>query len=109
MLYVPSFLRFEAEALAQVGKREEALERLQQAQAAIDATSARWDAPEVARVRGELLVGLGDYDGATVAFVEAIRLAQACGAGLFESRAATRLADLKLRHSTGLLSPFRRR
>jgi len=99
MLYVPSFLRFEAEALARIGKTTEALERLQQAQANIDMTAARWDEPEVVRVRGEVLEAQGDYDGAAASFREAIRLAQASGARLFESRAKAGLDDLGLRHA----------
>jgi class 3 adenylate cyclase/predicted ATPase len=98
-LYVPSFLRFEAEALALDGRRDEALERLDQAQAEIAATSARWDAPEMARIRGGILAAAGDHEGASTAFLEAIRQARASGARLFELRAAMDLADLELRRA----------
>ncbi|HEX6143870.1 MAG TPA: hypothetical protein VFZ01_14220 [Geminicoccaceae bacterium] len=96
-LYVPSFLRFGAEALARVGRPEEALELLEEAQAEIDATSARWDEPEVARLRGGILATHGDHDGAAAAFRDAVRLARASGARLFELRAAMDQADLELR------------
>ncbi|MET0532530.1 MAG: hypothetical protein ABW003_30140 [Microvirga sp.] len=67
--------------MAGIGKQDEALERLQQAQAVIDATSARWDASKVVRQRGELLAELGDHDGAPLA-LEAIELVQAYSAAV---------------------------
>ncbi len=96
MLYVPSFLRFEAEALAMLGRHDDALKRVAEAQAAARETAARWDEPEIVRLRGELLAATGDYAGARTAFVDAIHESRSCGARLFELRAAMGLAELEL-------------
>ncbi len=93
-LYVPSFLRKEAQVLGQAGAVAEGLARLDEAAALAAETAERWEDAEIERVRGELLLRSRQADAAEAALRRACRVANARGARLFELRAATSLARL---------------
>ncbi len=88
----PLTLRFEAQALADLHRTDEALERLEQALAIIDATGERWLESEVHRALGEVRRQDGAF--AEACFVRAIQVARTQDARLLELRAASSLARL---------------
>ncbi|HET9019142.1 MAG TPA: hypothetical protein VFN46_06125, partial [Acetobacteraceae bacterium] len=95
LIWIPSFLRAEAEALVHAERWEEARGRLDESIALATATGAAWDLAEMHRVRGDLLAARGDASGAEDAYADAIASAGALGAHLFALRAATSLAGLR--------------
>jgi predicted ATPase len=93
-LYYPEVLGAFAEGLAELGQLEEALKFLARALAFTEMGGECWYAPELLRLRGELLLRRGDEDSATAAelsFQRAIEMAQGQGALLWELRAALSL------------------
>ncbi len=93
-LFLPSFLRIEAELLRRAGKIDQGLDALRKGAGMARRSGAHWDAAEHDRIRGKLLRARGEFDAAERAFVRAIRTAGDRGAKLFELRAAVALARL---------------
>lgn len=97
LVYLPSYMRHEAEALGLAGQPEDGLQLLARAERLKDETGAHWDEAEFGRVRGELLWACGRTAEAEEAFRNAMHLARGRSAKLFELRAALayarRLAD----------------
>ncbi len=91
----PMTLRFEAQALATLGRFDAAIARLDEAVQAIAATDERWWEAEVHRVRGEINQQRGGATNDSAAsFQRAIDVARRQKAKLFELRAATGLGSL---------------
>jgi class 3 adenylate cyclase/tetratricopeptide (TPR) repeat protein len=93
-LMFPAWHHFTAEALAAVGRADEALAELERALAVADRTGERWLDAEVLRLRGELLLARGRRDEGQHCLDAALRDARERGMRLFELRAATGLARL---------------
>ena len=91
-LYVPAFLRFQAEAHRAAGEIEEALACLEQAEKLMHASQAFGDEPQMHQARGLLLLDLGKEDEAERSLFKAVSCARASGAKLWELRATTELA-----------------
>ncbi len=94
LLWVPSFIRMEAEAIGWMGRIAEAHARLDEAFALAADTGAYWDLPEMHRVRGGLFVAAADASAAERALRQAVSVARTLGATLFELRAAIALAGV---------------
>ncbi|MBN9507738.1 MAG: AAA family ATPase [Alphaproteobacteria bacterium] len=94
LLWVPSFIRMEAEAIGAMGRIEDAHARLDEAFALAADTGAYWDLPELHRVRGGLFAAAADPGAAERALRQAVSSAQTLGAKLFELRAAIVLAGV---------------
>ncbi len=94
LIWIPSLLRAEAEALAQAEQPLEARARLGEAIGLATATGAVWDLADMHRVRGDLLQAQGEQQAAEDAFVHALELAGELGARLLALRAAAALARL---------------
>jgi predicted ATPase len=91
---VPFFLTMLAGALGNAGRPTEGLKQLNEAVQQIEATEERWSEADVHRVRGELLIAVGDAVVAEKSLYQAIGVARRQSAKLFELRAATSLARL---------------
>jgi predicted ATPase len=91
---VPLYLTSLAEALGKVGRLSEGLEKLNEAARQIEATQEGWTEADMHRVRGELLVAIGDLEAAEQSVHQAIAVARRQSAHLWELRAATSLARL---------------
>lgn len=94
LLWIPSLLAAEAEALGRMGQGAAAGGRLDEAIGLAETTGAYWDMAEMHRVRSTLLTAAGDTAGAEAALLRACDLAAQQGARLFALRAATALARL---------------
>lgn len=98
LLYLPSYMRMEAEVLGLAGQPKDGLRLLAQAECLKNETGAHWDEAEFGRTRGELLWACGRTAEAEEAFLHAMDLARGRSARLFELRAATayagRLAEI---------------
>ena len=91
-LYLASLARIQAVA----GKKQAALDILDEAEAASAAADEHWISPEISRLAGEmLLAGAADDAGAERKFTTALAIAREQGAKLWELRAATSLARLR--------------
>jgi predicted ATPase len=107
----PYFLALLAEAHGRVGQPAEGLKHLSEAVAIAEVTQERDFEAEVRRVRGELLVAVGDRAAAEESYVTALAVAQRQSAKLWELRAATSLARLwrdqgKRTEARDLLAPI---
>jgi predicted ATPase len=91
---VPFFLTMLAGALGNAGRPTEGLKQLDEAVRQIEATDERWSEADLHRVRGELLIAVGDAVVAEKSLYQAIGVARRQSAKLFELRAATSLARL---------------
>jgi len=110
-LYKPTWLMSLAEALGKAGRAEDGLKELEDAAYQIVATEERWAEANLHRIRGELLIAVGDFAGAEASFCQAIEIAQQQSAKLWELRAATSLARLwgdhgRREQACGLLAPI---
>jgi class 3 adenylate cyclase/tetratricopeptide (TPR) repeat protein len=110
MFWRPWVLRLFADACRVAGQLPAALGHLSEAQRLTDETGERWTAAETLRLRGDVLLDMGDRAGAGARCREAIALAQLQSAKLWELRAATSLARLwrdqgKRAEARDLLSP----
>jgi adenylate cyclase len=83
-----------AVAYLEAGAYRDAEAALDEAQAAVAATQERYYAPELERLRGELLARQGQFDEATAYFRKALGAAADMGAKSLELRAAMSLARL---------------
>jgi predicted ATPase len=83
-----------AEALCKAGRAEDGLKELDDAARQIEATEERWAEANLHRVRGELLIAVGDLTGAEESFGQAIEIARRQSAKLWELRAAMGRARL---------------
>jgi class 3 adenylate cyclase/predicted ATPase len=83
-----------AEALGNVGQPERALEMVNQMLRQIAATRGRWYEADIHRIKGDLLVKLGDPSAAESCYQNAIAIATRQGARLWQLRATTNLATL---------------
>jgi hypothetical protein len=93
LVHVPALLPPLAEALSQLGQPSEALDAVDEGLETVRTTLSRWQAPELWRVRGELLAARGDpTDDVESSFETALENARAQGSLAFELRAATALA-----------------
>jgi predicted ATPase len=107
----PMYLTSLAEALGRAGRPSEGLEKLNEAAHQIEATQERWTEADLHRVRGELLIVIGDLEAAEQSFHQAIAVARRQSARLWELRAATSLARLwrdqdKRNEARDLLAPI---
>ncbi|MGY4474187.1 BTAD domain-containing putative transcriptional regulator [Bradyrhizobium sp. USDA 3364] len=110
-LYKPTWFMSFAEALRKAGLPSAGLEQLEKAAHEMEATGERWAEADLHRIRGELLVDLGDTARAEASFRQAIDIARHRGTKLWELRAATSLARLwhgQARHpqARDLLAPI---
>jgi predicted ATPase len=99
-----------AQTLGKAGRQSEGLEQLDEAARQIDETSESRVEAELHRVRGELLVRVGDPVAAMASFYQAITVARRQNARLWELLAAASLARLwrdqgKRREAHDLLAP----
>jgi predicted ATPase len=83
-----------ASALGNAGRPTEGLKQLNEAVRQIETTKERWSESDVHRVRGELLIAVGDAVVAEKSLYQAIGVARRQSAKLFELRAAATLARL---------------
>jgi predicted ATPase len=100
-----------AGALGNAGRPTEGLNQLNEAVRQIEATKERWSESDVHRVRGELLIAVGDAVVAEKSLYQAIGVARRQSAKLFELRAAASLARLwrdqdKRTEARDLLAPI---
>jgi predicted ATPase len=93
---LPYFLGLQADALGKAGRTEEALGLVDDADARVATGAERWVAPELHRLRGELLLlqSRRDRTEAKACFEQALAIAREQGARLPELRAAISLARL---------------
>jgi predicted ATPase len=108
----PYFLALLAEVHGTLGEPEAGLEVLKEALTLVDKTGERWYAPELYRLKGELLLQQSSDHSteAEVCFHHAISIAQNQSAKSWELRAATSLARLwqqqgKRQEAHDLLAP----
>jgi len=94
LLLVPRFLRLLADCYRRAGQPKEGLKYLDEAARHIDDMQVRYDEAELRRLRGELLISVGDPVAAEASFHQAIAVALRQHAKLWELRAATSLARL---------------
>jgi predicted ATPase len=100
-----------AEAYAKLGRPVEGQIGLDEATQFIETTDERYNEAELHRLRGELLVAIGDFTAAEVSFHQAIAVARRQQAKLWELRAATSLTRLwrdqgKRTEARDLLAPI---
>jgi class 3 adenylate cyclase/predicted ATPase len=108
----PNYLALLAEAYGIQGESEEGLALLTEALTLVDTTGAQWYAPELYRLKGELLLqqNSDNHTEATSCFQHAISIAQNQSAKSWELRASTSLARLwqqqgKRQEAHDLLAP----
>ena len=98
LVYVPNLLRLLADCYRRAGQPKEGLKYLDEAAheatRQIEATEEHSTAAELHRLRGELLIAVGDPMAAEVSFRQAIAVAGRQNAKLWELRAALDLARL---------------
>jgi predicted ATPase len=99
-----------AESYGNAGTPNEGLRQLEEAARLIEVTQVRMGEVDLHRVRGELLISVGDPTGAEAAFQQAIAVAHRQNAKFWELRATTSLARLwreqgKVTAARNLLAP----
>jgi len=111
-LWMPCYLSYLAQALAELGRLDDARARISAAMAAVEASMATWSEAEVHRVAGEIALMAAEPDAAEAeaCFKRALAIARAQQARSWELRAATSLARLwrdqgKPRQARDLLAP----
>jgi class 3 adenylate cyclase/predicted ATPase len=101
-----------AHALGKAGQPKQALEAIDQILRQIASTRGRWYEPDLHRLKGDLLMELGENPSVAEACYErGILVAKRQGAWLWHLRAATRLGALwrsqgKVKEARALLSPL---
>jgi hypothetical protein len=92
-VHVPAVLCSVAEAALRLGTFSEGLAEVDQGFQLMETTLCRWQAPELWRLRGELLAARGESpDAVESAFRQALEIASSQGARALELRAATACA-----------------
>jgi len=99
LVWVPLYLDILAGAYETMGQVAAALIKVDEALQIAGSTGEQWFIAELHRHKGQLLVQQGEVEGAERQFLEALRIAQAQGARLWELRAVMSLA--RLRHDQG--------
>ena len=92
----PLILTSLAEAFGKLGRPIEGLKQLDEATRQIEATQERWTEFDMHRVRGELLIAIGDLVAAEASIRHGIVVARRQSAKLCELRASMRLARFSL-------------
>jgi predicted ATPase len=110
-LFVPHLLTLCADAHRMAGQPHAALAYVTESEQFAETTQSNWLQAETLRLRGDLMLIVGDSAGAEASFLNAIILSKRQGARLFQLRASTSLAGLwrdQGRHKEAgeLLSPF---
>lgn len=93
IFYLSGFLRMSAESHIRGRQLDAAETMLEESLAIMNETNQRWDEAEIHRVRGTLQSAQGKQDEAEKSFREACSVASRQGAGLWELRASTDLAQ----------------
>jgi tetratricopeptide (TPR) repeat protein len=94
VLWRPWALTLLADACRTAGQWQAALEHLTDARSLADEREERWFQAETQRLRGDVLLAMGDPTAAEAGYREAIAIAQPQSAKLWELRAAISLARL---------------
>jgi class 3 adenylate cyclase/tetratricopeptide (TPR) repeat protein len=94
-LYLPTFLVYHADALARLGRLEQALEVIRSAKAVMYRTGIINDEAEVLRVEGELHRALGDATAAQAALGAALEVIERRGAEVHRPRVMAGIAALE--------------
>jgi predicted ATPase len=107
----PQYCLMMAEAEQRAGRAEQALSAISQGLAHVAEYHEHVHEPELHRLRGEILVGLGDSEGAETSLRRALEIAQAQQAKMVELRAALALAKLqrgqgRTKEACALLQPL---
>ncbi len=92
IVYLPSFLKYLAEAHGMAREPQRGLSVLAEATEIVEAAQARQDEAEIHRVRGELLAAIGNAVAAEDSLLTALAVARRQSARLLELRAAVSLA-----------------
>ncbi|TCL70157.1 winged helix-turn-helix domain-containing protein [Rhizobium sp. BK251] len=100
-LYMPQFTCALADGLAQIGRFDEALATMDDILAAVASRGEAFNMPELLRVRGDLLMRVGDEKQAEECFARSMVLAEAQSALSWQLRTATSFARLRLRQARG--------
>jgi DNA-binding SARP family transcriptional activator/predicted ATPase len=93
-LRLPFYYGLLAEVCGLAGQVGEALANVATGFAFQSKNGELWSAPELHRIRGDVLLHSGNAPEAQVSYRRAIELAQQTGARMFEQRAAARLREL---------------
>jgi class 3 adenylate cyclase/tetratricopeptide (TPR) repeat protein len=93
-LFVPHVLTLCADAHRMAGQPHTALAYVTEAEQFAETTQCKWLQAETFRLRGDLMLIVGNPAGAEASFLDAITLAERQGARLFQLRASTSLALL---------------
>jgi predicted ATPase len=91
---MPHFLTDLAEAYGMAGQPRAGLECLAEAEHTAEATQTRWALAETLRLRGDLLLAVGNTAAAEASYLKSLALARQQTTKLFELRSATSLAHL---------------
>jgi class 3 adenylate cyclase/predicted ATPase len=94
MLYRPQNLTLLGDAYRMAGQWQAALDHFAEAQRVAAETEERWFQAETLRLRGDVLLAMGDAAAAEVDYCEALAIARRQSAKLWELRAAISLARL---------------
>jgi class 3 adenylate cyclase/tetratricopeptide (TPR) repeat protein len=110
MLFTPMILTILADAERMAGKPRAALTHVAEAIRLADATEEKWGKAEAFRLRGDLLLCIGDIAAAEASYSDALALARRQRAKLWELRSATSLARLwrdqgRCAEAHGVLAP----
>lgn len=92
----PYLIGIGAEALLRLGRLDEGLQVIGEALAEADWMNERWAEADLWRIRGDLLVGKHDTEGAEGAYQHGLRIAREQGARSWELRLAIGLARLRV-------------
>ncbi len=108
--YVPLFLSLLAEVHGKGGAQEEGMRQLAEADRLVEATQERWAEAEMHRLRGAVLLSMGQYTAAEDSYRPAITVARRQNAKFWELRAALELSRLwrrqgKRQQALDLLAP----
>ena len=91
---MPTFITYLAEAYAKAGQPGQALKKLEEAAAIVESTQNRCDEANMHRLKGDLLITLGDTPSAERCFLESLGVARRQSARLWELRASISLGHL---------------
>ena len=99
---LPYWLALKAEALHLADRTSEAFAAINEAEAVIERREERWWSPELHRLRGVFLTGIGaDETKIEASFGEAIRIAKEQKAVSLEKRAEATYAEYRRQKASG--------